>query len=71
MKCPICYKSLNPGKKPPNCPQCGWAQAQSGFITKKMTQKSILKPMILGSVGFLIAVFHLSKWGGSSLSVLY
>lgn len=73
--CPLCYQPLNSSLSTALCSNCGWsqnAQAQNTQPKKgRHIQMSIAKSMIVASIGFLLVLFHLSKWGSDSFTIVY
>ena len=79
--CPKCFKSLQ--ASPANlsyvtlCPHCGWKKQNQNIplnsytSSKKKLQRSISKTMILTAIGLIALLVHFSKWGGSSLEIVY
>lgn len=72
--CPICYQSLNCNEAYSStvlCSSCGWSQNVGPKKKFNKTQISIAKSMVIASVGFLLVLFHFSKWGSDSMSIVY
>lgn len=72
--CPICYQSLNCNEAYSSvalCSNCGWSQNAKPQKKINKTQMSIMKSMVAASIGFLLLLFHFSKWGSDSVSIVY
>ena len=73
--CPLCYQPLNSSLSSALCSNCGWSQntqAQNAQPKRgRNVQMSIAKSMIVASIGFLLVLFHFSKWGSDSFSIVY
>ncbi len=72
--CPLCYQPLNGNTAHSAavlCSNCGWSQNASPKRAFNKTQRSIVKSMAAASIGFLLLLFHLSKWGSDSLNIVY
>jgi len=72
--CPVCYQSLNCNETYSSvalCSNCGWSQNIKPQKKINKTQMSIVKSMIAASIGFLLLLFHFSKWGSDSASIVY
>ena len=72
--CPICYQSLNCNEAYSAialCSNCGWSQNVKPQKKINKTQMSIVKSMVAASIGFLLILFHFSKWGSDSVNIVY
>jgi len=72
--CPVCYQSLHCNEAYSAialCSNCGWSQNVKPQKKINKTQISIMKSMIAASIGFLLLLFHFSKWGSDSANIVY